>query len=184
VDAGRTITDTCFVADNPQQTTIICITSAVTQRAVEQRFCHEVQSWMANLQVKLNGSAPLPWGTMLSVTYQNVAGVPILADYNATSAQIAPSLGRPLSGGAATVTIPLIAPYTQFEDRRTQLDLRLTKSFSIGPRNGRIQAMADVYNLFNASSVLSRTDTYGRAWGQPTSIVPGRMLQLGARWTF
>ena len=184
VDTGRSVWDTCYVADNPQQTTIIYITSAVTQRAVEQRFCHEVQSWLANLQVKLNGSAPLPGGAMLSLTYQNVAGQQILADYTATSAQIAPSLGRPLSGGTTTVTIPLIAPYTQFEDRRTQLDLRITKAFKISPKGGRLQAMLDLYNIFNANSVLARTDTYGPAWGQPTSIIPGRMMQLGARWTF
>ena len=184
VDTGRTVWDTCFVADNPQQTTIIYITSAVTQRAVEQRFCREAQSWLANLQIKLNGSAPLPGGMMLSVTYQNVAGQQILADYTATSTQIAPSLGRPLSGGTATVAIPLIAPFTQFEDRRTQLDLRLTKNFTMGPKGGRIQAMLDLYNIFNANSVLARTDAYGPAWGQPTNIIAGRMAQLGARWTF
>ena len=184
VDTGQTVWDTCFVADNPQQTTIIYITANVGQRPVEQRFCHEVQPWLANLQVKLNGSAPLPGGAMLSLTYQNVAGEVIQADYPATSTQIAPSLGRPLSGGASTVTIPVIAPYTQYEDRRTQFDLRLSKMFNLGGVGGRIRAMLDVYNILNANTVLARTNTYGPRWGQPTNILPGRMLQLGADWTF
>jgi hypothetical protein len=184
VDTGRTITDTCFVADNPQQTTIVYVTANVIDRPVQQRFCREVESWLANLQIKLNGSAPLPGGAMLSLTYQNLAGQPILADYTATSAQIAPSLGRPLSGNTATVVIPLIAPYSEFEKRRTQLDLRVSKTFKAGPRSSRLEVMLDAYNLFNANSVLVRTDTYGPAWGRPTSILPSRMVQLGARWLF
>ena len=183
VDTGRTVWDTCFVADNPQQTAIIYITANVGQRAVEQRYCHEVQGLMPNLQIKLNGSAPLPGGVTMSLTYQNLAGQEIRADYTATLAQIAPSLGRALSGGARTVSIPIIAPYSQYEDRRTQLDLRLGKSFNLGASR-RLQANVDVYNIFNSNSVLARTDTYGPAWGQPTSFLPGRMVQLGATLTF
>ena len=138
---------------------------------------------MPNLQIKLNGSAPLPGGVTMSLTYQNLAGQEIRADYTATLAQIAPSLGRALSGGARTVSIPIIAPYSQYEDRRTQLDLRLGKSFNLGASR-RLQANVDVYNIFNSNSVLARTDTYGPAWGQPTSFLPGRMVQLGATLTF
>jgi hypothetical protein len=183
VDTGRTVWDTCFVADNPQQTTIIYITANVGQRAVDQRYCHEVQGLMANLQIKFNGSAPLPGGVTMSFTYQNLAGQEIRADYTATSAQIAPSLGRPLSGGTKTVTIPIITPYSQYEPRRTQVDLRLGKNFNVGASR-RLQANVDLYNVFNSNSVLARIDTYGRAWGQPTSFLPGRMLQLGATLTF
>jgi hypothetical protein len=138
---------------------------------------------MANLQIKFNGSAPLPGGVTMSFTYQNLAGQEIRADYTATSAQIAPSLGRPLSGGTKTVTIPIITPYSQYEPRRTQVDLRLGKNFNVGASR-RLQANVDLYNVFNSNSVLARIDTYGRAWGQPTSFLPGRMLQLGAILTF
>jgi hypothetical protein len=183
VDTGRTVWDNCFVVDNPQQTTIVYVTANVGQRAVDQRYCREVQSWLPNLQIKLNGSAPLPGGAALSITYQNLAGEMIQADYQARSTEIAPTLGRPLSGNTSTVTIPIIAPYAQYEDRRTQLDLRLTRTFKLGGA-GRLRAMLDVYNIFNANSVLGRINTYGPRWGQPTSILPGRMLQLGGDWNF
>ena len=183
IDAGRSIWDTCFVADNPQKTTIVYVTANVGQRAVEQRYCHEVQPWLANLQIKLNGSAPLPGGAMISVNYQNLAGQEILADYTATSAEIAPSLGRPLSGGTRTVSIPIIASYNQYEDRRTQLDMRFAKTFNFSP-TGRLQVIADLYNIFNVNAILGRINTYGPAWGRPTSIVPGRMLQLGVRLNY
>jgi hypothetical protein len=184
VDTGRTLTDTCFVADNPQKTTIVYVTANVGERAVDQRYCREVQPWLANLQIKLNGSAQLPYGVTMSVNYQNLAGQEILADYTATAAEVAPSLGRPLSGGTRTVSIPIIAPYSEYEARRTQLDIRLGKTFSLGSGTRRLHVMADLYNLFNENAILGRINTYGPAWGQPTSIVPGRMLQLGARLTY
>jgi hypothetical protein len=183
VDLGRSIWDTCFLVDNPQQTTIVYVTANVGQRAVDQRYCHEVQSWIANLQVKLNGTVPLPYGSTVSLTFQNVAGPDIRADYTATSAEIAPSLGRALAGNVRTVTLPIIAPYTQFENRRSQLDVRFGKSFKFGG-NRRLQANVDLYNLFNANTVLARTDTYGPRWNQPTNILPSRMVQLGATLTF
>ena len=44
---------------------------------------------------------PLPWwGVQLSATYQGLPGPNILANATFTNAQIAPSLGRPLSSGA------------------------------------------------------------------------------------
>jgi hypothetical protein len=69
----------------------------------------------------------------VSGTSQNVGGPTIEANYQATNTEIAPSLGRNLAAcrGAAvctaTATVPLVAPMTLFEDRRTQLDFRLTK---------------------------------------------------------
>ena len=50
--------------------------------------------------------------------------------------------------------MPLIPPQTQFEDRLNQLDLRLSKVMRMGPRY-RLQANFDVYNVFNASSMLT-----------------------------
>ena len=183
VDTGRTVWDNCFTTDNPQETTIVHVTSGVGDRAVDQRFCHEVQPWLANLQVKLNGSLPLPRDFMMSAAFVNVAGEEILADYSATSAEIAASLGRPLSGRASTVQIPLIAPYTQYEGRRVMLDVRLSRVFNIGS-TGRLDANIDLYNVFNANTILGRVNTYGPRWGLPTRILPGRMVQVGARLTF
>ena len=183
LDTGRTVWDNCFTTDNPQETTIVHVTSGVGDRAVDQRFCHEVQPWLANLQLKLNGNVPLPGDFMMSATFVNVAGEEILADYSATNAEIAASLGRPLSGGASTVQIPLIAPYTQYEGRRVMLDVRLSRVFDFGS-TGRLNANIDLYNVFNANTILGRVNTYGPRWGLPTRILPGRMVQVGARLTF
>jgi hypothetical protein len=46
----------------------------------------------------------------VSGTYQTKPGPLVLAIYTATNAQIAPSLGRNLSGGAANVDVHLLSP--------------------------------------------------------------------------
>ena len=77
-----------------------------------------------------------------------------------------------------------------FEDRRTQLDLRLTKRLDVGARM-KVDAHVDVYNVFNASAVNAVNQTYGPRWLQPVgqayaggAIMDGRLVQFGGRLTF
>jgi hypothetical protein len=81
---------------------------------------------------------------------------------------------------------------TVFLDRRTQLDLRLTKALKLGPKT-RLQANVDVYNALNGSGLVAVNSTYGRTWQQPASdnavggvdpILPGRLIQFGGQITF
>ena len=74
----------------------------------------------------------------------------------ATNAQIAPSLGRNLAAGpAGSVTVDLIPPFTQFEDRITQLDFRLTKTIQVG--KAKVQGMFNIYNALNGSAIRRST---------------------------
>ena len=113
LDTGRMVTDKCFLVDSPQQLL----------------NCHVVSPFKAQTQVKLFGSYPLPARFAVSATFQNVAGPEIQANYTASNAEIAPSLGRNLAAcrGAAVCTatamVPLVAPQTLFEKRRTVLDV-------------------------------------------------------------
>ena len=128
----------------------------------------------------------------MSANLQNLPGAPILASYTASNAEIAPSLGRnlaacPAAGACtATVSIPLISPYTLREDRLTQVDLRFTKNIRVG--RARIAGNFDVYNLFNASTVLSSIATYSvgsaNPFLRPTSIVGARLFKFSAQLDF
>jgi hypothetical protein len=69
-----------------------------------------------------------------------------------------------------------------FEDRLTQIDVRLTKLFRFG--KSRLQGSVDVYNLLNARTVLSSSPVYGPAWLRPSTILGGRMLKLGAQFDY
>lgn len=119
----------------------------------------------------------------------------IQASYPATNDQIAPSLGRNLAACGtrtvctATAAVPLIGPQTQFEGRRTQLDLRVSKIFRVGPR-ARLQANFDVYNALNASPVMGLIGTYGSRWQQPAAtsragaILDARLIQFSGQLIF
>src|SRR5438093_5734531 len=115
-----------------------------------ERTCR-VETPVAGLaMVKLNGSVPLPKKFAASAIYQDQAGPPLEAIYAATNAEIAPSLGRDLAGGARTVNIPLLMPNRLFEGRIRRFDLRLTKTMQL-PKRARLQVNLDAYNALNSS---------------------------------
>ena len=179
LDTGRTVLNNCYVTDSPQQLL----------------YCRVVVPFSAQTQVKLHGSYALPRDVTVSVIFQNVGGPEIEANYPAPNAQIAPSLGRNLAAcrGAAvcnaTATVPLIKPLTQWEDRRTQLDLRLSKRFALGSTR-YLKANLDVYNVLNASPVLGINHTYGSQWLRPINfisteaILAGRFIQFSGELRF
>ena len=79
----------------------------------------------------------------------------------------------------ATATVSLIPPNTMFEDRYTQVDLRVSKTLRFG--RARFQGMFDAYNVFNVSSIITRNDTYGPLWGRPTQMQLGRLFKIGTQ---
>lgn len=175
--------DSCLVVDSPQQLL----------------FCDAVLPFKAQTQVKALASVPLPREFTVSATFQNVSGAPFEANFPVRNVDIAPSLGRDLAAcgsrrGAAcpvTATVPLVKPMTQFLDRRTQLDLRLSKIVRVG--NVRLRGNVDIYNVLNGSTVLGAIGTYGPNWLKPAgqqnlrevdAILPGRLIHFGGQVSF
>jgi hypothetical protein len=179
VDTGRIVQDTCFVVDSPQSLL----------------NCHIVAPFKSQAQIKTYWSLPLPAAFIVSGVLQNLSGIYYEANYAAPNAQIAPSLGRNLAACGtrvvctATATVPLIAPMTQFEPRRTQLDLRLTKVFTLRART-RLRANLDLYNVLNDGSVVQINNNYGASWRAPVGgaftggLADGRLIQVGGQLIF
>ena len=88
----------------------------------------------------------------VAATVQSTPGPVVTANRIYTSAEIAPSLGRPLSGGAATATINLLVPGDIYSDRVNQVDLRVGKIFRFGARRASVNL--DIYNVLNANPVM------------------------------
>jgi hypothetical protein len=169
MSTGQTSFNNCVTVDSPQ--------------ASQPGFCNFKLPFRGQTQYKVAWVYPLPYSISFSGTYQNLAGVPQSASYVATNAQIAPSLGRNLSSGAGGVAVlNIMEPNTQFEARLQQVDLRFTKQFRVG--GARIQGMFDVYNVFNANTILGVNGRFGGAWLQPTSILAGRLLKFGTQIDF
>jgi hypothetical protein len=145
-------------------------------------FCHIEYPFLT--QAKLLGSYTFPLDIQVSATYQNLPGPPITANAVFTSAQIAPSLGRPLSSGA-TATINIVKPGEMYAARLNQVDLRFTKIFRFGGR--QVQGMFDLYNALNDSAVLQLNTTYGTdgaGWLAPQTILPARLMKFGVQVNF
>jgi hypothetical protein len=135
-------------------------------------------------QAKLLGSYTFPFDVQVSATYQNLPGPPITANAVFTSAQIEPSLGRPLSSGA-TATINIVKPGEMYAGRLNQMDLRFTKIFRFG--NRQVQRMFDLYNALNDNAVLQVNTAYGTdgaGWLAPQTILPARLMKFGVQVNF
>jgi hypothetical protein len=139
------------------------------------------QNWLP--QVKFLGSYTIPRiDVLVSGTLQNLPGPPILANYNLSTADAAKTLGRPLSGGAANVSVGLINPNTVFGDRLNQVDFRVGKVLRYGKMRSTVSL--DLYNALNVSTILAQNNTFGPAWLQPTTIMPARFAKVSLQFDF
>lgn len=160
---GRTRTSECAIVDSPNQ-----------------RFCDVTPPMQT--QVKLQGIAPLPlWGIQMSGSLQSLPGPEITAVWSAPVAQVT-GLNRPISGGARTVSVPLVEPGTVYGDRLYQVDFRFAKNFRLAW--GRLQPQFDLYNMFNSNPVTALVNNFGARWQTPTRILAGRIIKFGMQVDF
>jgi hypothetical protein len=117
----------------------------------------------------------------VAATIQSSPGAILLANYVATNALVQPSLGRPLSGGAANVTVNLVEPGTLFGDRLTQLDLRFGKALRFSGR--RVSINMDIYNALNGNPVIQYNNNYA-VWQTPQRILDARLFKLSGQFDF
>ena len=106
----------------------------------------------------------------------------LAANFNAPNATIAPSLGRPLSGGAANALINLVEPGQLFGDRVNQVDLRFAKVLTF--RGTRTNVGVDFFNALNANTPLTYNQTYGSAWLTPQTVLQARLIKLSFQLDF
>ena len=179
VSTGRTATNTCALGRDPS----LAVAGVTAGTSRSEEYCNISAPWSSGTQVKLAVVYPLLWDIQASAMYQNLPGVMLQATLEVPNAQIAPSLGRNLAQGAAgSVAIDLIPLNTQFLDRRNQLDVRLSRPFQLG--RVRVQANADVYNLFNSNYSLTYNPTYGPQWQRPQTVLNARLVKLGVNLSF
>ena len=168
ISTGRTSTDNCEIR------------TALPETGALNPFCHVDTDFLT--QIKLLGTYTIPKVDVLfSSTFQSLPGPQVTANYVASNAQIQPSLGRPLSGGAANATINIVEPGTMYGQRLNQLDLRFGKLL----RFDRLRASInfDLYNALNGSAITSQNNNYA-AWQVPLSILDARLFKISAQVDF
>jgi hypothetical protein len=174
ISTGKTLTDNCeILAKLPE----------IAQLGVP--YCRQETPFLT--QVKLFGAYTLPKvDVQISGAFQSIPGPQLAANQVVPNAQIKPSLGRDLVGGAANVTVNLVPPGSMFGDRLNQLDLRFAKLLRYG--RTRTSLNLDLYNVFNVSTVLAENSTYSNAsitgWRVPTTIVTARFAKISVQFDF
>jgi len=178
VGIGRTMTDNCeIVAKLPG-----------LLGPLPASYCHVEEPWLT--QVKALAAYTIrPIDVQVSGTFQSnpvttgSTGASLAANYNVPSAVAqANGLGRPLTAGAANMTVNLIKPSTLYGDRITELDFRVSKILRHG--RTRTQVSVDLYNALNSSAVQTYNQTYGPAWLTPTLILPARFVKITGQFDF
>jgi hypothetical protein len=187
LSTGRTSVDNCAVAAQLPE----LLTTATT--ANPQQYCHIDTPFLT--QVKLLSAYTIPRvEVQVSGTFQSIPGPPIAANYIATNAVVAPSLGRNLSGNAPNVTVNLIPGVgafaatnpaasfgTMFGERLNQLDLRFGKRLTFGKY--RVALNLDAYNILNLNPVIQESIVYS-TWRTPQGILPARFAKVSAQFEF
>jgi hypothetical protein len=155
-------------------------------QSVTNPYCRTVEPYRTSITGLATYTIPKV-DLQVSAALISNPGPELAANYVVSNAVIAAGphpLGRPLSGGAANVTVNLIAPGTLYGTRRSTLDFRVAKI--VRYRRTRTQFGIDVYNLTNTDVVLTYNNNYvpGGAWLTPTSIQPARYVKVSAQIDF
>jgi len=126
--------------------------------------------------VKLTGSYTIPRvDVQVTAALQSQPGPEVAAIFNAPNAAVLPSLGRPLSGGAANVPVNLVSPGSTYGERMNQLDMRIAKILRYGGM--RATASVDLYNALNANPVTTQSDAFA-SWQRPQAILNARFAKV------
>jgi hypothetical protein len=169
LSSGRTVTDNCEI-----------LRALPEISPVGLPYCHSTEKFLT--QIKGFAAYTIPWVELqVSATLQSLPGPEIAANFNAPSATVAPSLGRPLSGNAANVTVNLVEPGTMYGERANQLDLRFGKTLRFG--GTRAVLSVDLYNALNADAVITQNNSYA-AWQRPQAILQARFAKFGVQVDF
>ena len=200
VSTGRTLTDICDVAEKlpeilfatapvggtgaataPQVLAVSAGNgSAITNQWIPAQYCRQQSPFLTN--VKFAGSYTIPRADVLvSGTFRSVPGPEIYANYVATNAVVAPSLGRILSGSAANMPVTILEPGKLYGERLNQVDVRVGKILRFGRTKTSVNL--DVYNLFNVNTVLTVNNAFA-TWQRPTSILLARFAKIGVQFDF
>ena len=188
VTLGKRVNDTCWANDLPW------VTGGTAQNPGGGKLDGTVRNsdycdsspdlWDSPAsQVKFQWLYPLPADFAISGNFYTNPGIPYGAVWDVPAATAAAAFGRPATncgvstscGG--TLELDLIPDDTNHDDRITQLDLRLTRTFRFGEIV--LDGAVELYNVFNSRPVLGQRDDFDAQYEYPLGVLGGRFF----KWT-
>jgi hypothetical protein len=125
--------------------------------------------------LKLSGSYLMPYDILASANLLTQSG-PVFTR----------TLSTVLDPGVTDQLVTVYAEPRDESDRLdtlTTVDVRGSKIFRLGGTKS-IEALVEVYNLFNANTVLSANTLTGPAFGVPLTVLSPRIIRFGGRFSF
>lgn len=124
-------------------------------------------------EFKIAGDHPLPYGVQVAAAFRSLPGAERLITWSVpTSAFRAAGLSR-----TQAVTVRLNPPGSLYYDRVNVLDFNLAKSFDL-PGGLRWKVGANIYNILNPDTILTRTNTFGATLHTPRSVILARFWKV------
>lgn len=121
--------------------------------------------------LKLGGTYILPYGIQISGNYRYYTGKPLTRTL----------LVQDLNQGPVSVAAEPRGTYRY--PNVSLLDLRVSKVFPMG-KAAKLEGMFNLFNTFNAGTVISQVTTLGPSYGQPVQLLTPIVVGFGARLTF
>jgi hypothetical protein len=194
--AGNMTEDDCEVGEKLPEIYVLPgsggTLSAVQSIAQWSRtYCHRESGYLTNVKALATYTVPtidvLISGTIQSKPYvgsnfPSVASQSIPANSVTPNGLIAPSLGRPLAGGAPVTLLGLVKPGDKYGDRLNQVDLRFGKLLRFS--GTRTLVALDLFNAFNTNTTDVYQTFYGPTYLNPASIMAARLLKVSAQFDF
>jgi hypothetical protein len=181
---GQRVTDYCDVRRAlPEQAVGFATASEVPAYSPVNPYCHFAPGHTTRFTAA--GSYAIPGiDVLVSSTMQSGPGEPLRADWTVSSAVVAQTLGRPLSGNAPNTTVNLLTPTDMRFPRVNQLDFRVGKILRFGTQRANVSL--DVFNVLNLDTVLTYNQAFipGGAWLVPTSVLTARTAKFTLQYDF
>jgi hypothetical protein len=169
IDLGNEVVDDCYTIDAPNG---------------GNPFCRSERSFGDLADFRLRGSYPFPGGFNASFIYKNLPGRPINTDGTIRRSEV--RFPDDTTGTRVLSRSSIVRPFhvvnSNFTDRFTQLDLRMTKSLNFS--GFRMDTSLDLYNMLNSDSIQGLRTRYGSTYLQPNLLLDARLLQLSAILSF
>jgi hypothetical protein len=162
-------------------------TSIAGDQSVTNPWCRVVEPYRTQVRGLASYTVPRI-DVLISGTWSLTPQGDLEANWVVNNAAIAAGpqpLGRPLSGGAANVTVNILEPETVFPENRNNIDFRVSKIIRYG--RTRTQVGFDIYNLTNADTATAFNQTFSptsTTWLTPTTIVPARYVRFNVDVNF
>ena len=187
--SGAGVRDQCDIwKAMPELTTVLGVTNRIDACRIEEPWLWNWRGLVTYIVPKVDVQVSAIMRSQANVQNTNdpaSSGLSMQSLYFEPNSAVLAALGRPIAGGATTVTLDLAKLGQVYPDRLNTVDMRFTKILRFG--RTRTNIGVDLYNLFNANTGTGFNQNFGAdgsTWLRPNAILNPRYVRFNATVDF